>query len=69
MIDEHEQRARQRAVANAIGTTRLEGLEIDAVTLADMQRYARGEIDVEDVLRHIRERLAAGDFYNPPAVS
>lgn len=62
MIDKRELAERREAVANAIATQRLEGLEVDAQTLADLDRVLRGELDLADVLRHLRERVAAGGF-------
>ncbi|MEX3614430.1 MAG: antitoxin VbhA family protein [Burkholderia gladioli] len=62
MIDERELAERKQAVANAIATQRLEGLEIDPQTLADLDRVVRGELKPADVLRHLHERVAAGDF-------
>jgi Antitoxin VbhA len=69
MIDKQEKMERHRAVANGIATVRLESLEVDAVTAADLYRYARGEIELDEVLRHVRERVAAGAFRDPVAES
>ena len=66
MIDEREKAKRHRAVANAIATVRLEGLCVDLVTTEDLDRHARGEIELDAVLRHLRERIAAGAFRDPP---
>jgi hypothetical protein len=66
MIDEKEMRERYEAVANGIATVRLESLDVDAVTVTDLYRYARGEIELDDVLCHLRERVAAGAFHDPP---
>lgn len=66
MIDETEKAARHRAVANAIASVQLEGLSVDAVTTDDLYRHARGEIELDEVLRHLRERVAAGAFRDPP---
>jgi hypothetical protein len=67
MIDEQEMRKRYAAVANGIASVRLEGLRVDAVTSEDLYRFARGEIEMDEVLRHLRERVAAGAFRDPPA--
>jgi hypothetical protein len=67
MIDEREKSARHAAVANAIATVRLEGQIVDPVTAEDLYRHARGEIELEDVLRHLRERVVAGAFRDPVA--
>jgi Antitoxin VbhA len=67
MIDEQEKSKRHLAVANALATVRLEGLSVDPVTTEDMYRHARGEIEWSEVLRHLRERVAAGAFHDPVA--
>lgn len=50
---------RLEAVADAVASQRLEGLEVEPATIADLERAARGEIDVDEVLRRIRERIAS----------
>jgi hypothetical protein len=65
MIDEQEKSERHLAVTNAIATVRLEGLDIDPVTVEDLHRHARGEMELDEVLRHLRERVAAGAFRDP----
>lgn len=67
MLEEREIAARRAAVANAVATQRLEGLEPDPATIADLERAARGEIEVSDVLARLRQRIAAGDFRAAPA--
>lgn len=49
------------AVAEAVASQRLEGLDVDAVTIGDLERAARGEIEVADVLDGIRERISRGE--------
>lgn len=66
MIDTQEQLYRQQAVSNAIATVRLEGLDVDETTVADLERFARGEIGTDEVLRHLRQRIAAGEFRDAP---
>lgn len=65
MIDEQEKMERHQAVANALATVRLEGLSVDPITTEDLYRHARGEIELDEVLRHLRERVAAGAFRDP----
>ena len=62
MVTSHEIEARRTAVANAIATQRLAGLEIDAQTLADMDRYAQGEINLPEALAQLRQRVAASEL-------
>ena len=54
--------ARRTAVANAIATQRLAGIEINAQTPADMDRYAQGEINLPEVLAQLRQRVAASEL-------
>jgi cytochrome P450 len=61
-MTDQEIRERREAVANAVATNRLEGLEPDPATIAELERVARGEIDVADVLRDLKARVAAGEF-------
>lgn len=49
-------------MANAVATQRLEGLEPETQTIADLERVVRGEIEVADVLRNLHRRIAAGEF-------
>ncbi|WP_159089402.1 hypothetical protein [Xanthomonas oryzae] len=41
-------------------TQRLEGLEPDPQTIAELERAAGGGIEIADVLARLRERVAAG---------
>lgn len=67
-LDALERLYRQQALANAIASVRLEGLDIDPTTLADMECYVRGEMTIDDVLRHLRQRVVAGEFRDPPEI-
>lgn len=58
---------RREAVANAVATNRLEGLEPDARTIAELEQVAAGKLDVAEVMRRARERIAAGEFRAVPA--
>ncbi|KAF1041468.1 hypothetical protein [Xylophilus sp.] len=62
MLEEREIEERRQAVANAITTQRLEGLEVDAQTCAELERVARGELEPADVIESVRRRIAAGEF-------
>lgn len=68
MIDEKEKAARHQAMANAIASVGMEGLSVDPITLEDLYRYARGEIELDEVLRHLHERVAAGAFRDRPVI-
>ena len=46
-----------RAVARAIAQQELEGLKVPEVTIADLRRAARGEIDTDEVIRNIYRRF------------
>ncbi|MDQ1758212.1 antitoxin VbhA family protein [Achromobacter pestifer] len=67
MIDCKEQRERERAIHIAVANQRLEGLEPDAITIAELGRVAKGELTVEEVLRNLRRRIDAGEFQQVPA--
>lgn len=53
---------RQDAVANALANQRLEGLEPDAKVVLDLQRFARGEGDLNEVLNNFKARIASGEL-------
>ncbi|PNV26416.1 antitoxin VbhA family protein [Xanthomonas citri] len=61
MLDAHEIEDRRRAVANAIASQRLEGLEVDAQTRAELDQVARGELEPADVIASIRRRLVSSN--------
>lgn len=66
-MTDREVTERREAVANAVATQRLEGLELDTLSLAELDRYARGEIEISDLLQFARKRVAAGEFRTVPA--
>jgi hypothetical protein len=53
---------RELALENAIASHRLEGLEPDARTVEDLQCVVRGEFNVEESLRRLRERIRLGQI-------
>ena len=55
-------KARQAAVANALANQRLEGLEPDAKVVLDLQRFAHGECEIDEVLNNFKERIASGEI-------
>lgn len=56
---------RRRAVLNAVASQRLEGLEPDPKTIAELVRVAEGTLSISDVIKTLRSRIAAGDFRTP----
>jgi len=48
--------ANQRALRQALGQQRLEGQEVSPETKAELERVAKGEMTIEDVLRNARAR-------------
>lgn len=56
MSNETEARDRE-ALAVAIGSLRLEGIEPDAASLADMERVVAGQLTTDDAIKKILERV------------
>lgn len=65
MLTSNDRKDRHRAVVNAVASQRLEGLEPDSRTIADLQRAADGTLSVLDVINTLRARVAAGEFRSP----
>lgn len=63
MPDKSHLRARQAAVTNALANQRLEGLEPDAKVVLDLQRFARGECEINVVLNNFKARIARGEVF------
>ena len=57
-----ERLQRSRAVANAIANQHLEGLEPDAQVIAELELYAQGKCELEDVLNDYKSRVARRDI-------
>lgn len=55
--------ARRQAVSNAIASQRLEGLEPEGMAVEDLQRFARGECEIGDVLSNFKARIARGEVF------
>jgi Antitoxin VbhA len=62
-----EQKIRQnlRAVENAIAQQRLEGLEVPPDVIEEIQRAARGEIEIEAGIRNTIRKFAHGKVRRP----
>jgi hypothetical protein len=50
---------RRLAVESAIGTLRIENLELDAIPNRILEQYAQGEISLDEMSRLIHEYTAA----------
>lgn len=57
----------QRGLDNAVANQRLEGLEPDAKTVAELERVVTGELTIAEVLQSVRARISAGEFRQVPA--
>lgn len=57
----------QRGLDNAVANQRLEGLEPDAKTVAELGRVVTGELTIAEVLQSVRARISAGEFRQVPA--
>lgn len=58
-----------RVVENAIAQQRLEGLEPSGALVADLERVARGEISVHDVIENINKRFTHAEVRKPRSLS
>jgi hypothetical protein len=61
-VTEQELAKRNLALENAIASQRLEGLEPDGQTIADLKCVVRGEFGMQESLRRVKERVALGHF-------
>jgi len=59
MLPEDELAKRHATVANAIATQRLEGVALDPETIADLQSWARGEIELATARERALSRIEA----------
>ncbi|MDG9971594.1 antitoxin VbhA family protein [Achromobacter mucicolens] len=67
MTTAYDLKERRRAVVNAVASQRLEGLEPDSRTIAELDRVAEGTSSVSDLINTLRSRVAAGEFRTPPS--
>lgn len=67
MQDQATLRDLQRGLDNAVANQRLEGLEPDATTVAELRRVVMGELTIAEVLQSVRARISAGEFRQMPA--
>lgn len=61
MIDD-EKLIRLKALNNALASQSLEGLEVDAVTVTDLQAWVRGELTIDEIITRLHQRIEAGEF-------
>jgi hypothetical protein len=58
-ITEEEKLRRRQSNEDAIGTLAMEGLSLDASTLALMRRFEEGELDREELSAAVRSHVAS----------
>lgn len=58
MSSERELREKLFEVENALANQRIEGLEVDPATIADLMSYAHGELDLETARQKALQRIA-----------
>ena len=56
-LSEAERAERRQAVANAIASQRLEGLEPDAEVIRQLEAFAEGRLGIEAILEGFRSRI------------
>jgi hypothetical protein len=59
-IAESERAERQRRVEDAIHSNEMEGLHVNADTLADADEYVAGRIDSDELVARARARYGLG---------
>lgn len=59
-LSETERAERRQAVANAIASQRLEGLEPDAEVIRQLEAFAEGRLGIEAILGEVRGRIVDG---------
>lgn len=61
-MNEDEKLARLKALSNALASQSLEGLEVDAVVITDLQAWARGELTIDEIVTRLNQRIESGEF-------
>ena len=59
-LSQTERSERRQAVANAIASQRLEGLEVDAEVIRQLGAFAEGKLGIEAILGEFRGRIVDG---------
>ncbi len=63
MLTRREQSERRESMQNALASQRLEGLEPDAQTIADAERWTRGEVEIAEVIANFANRVKRGEVH------
>jgi hypothetical protein len=61
MISKREQEERKEIMENALASERLGGLDPDAKTIADSEKWTRGEIELCDIIEDFTARVKRGE--------
>ncbi|MCY1366491.1 Antitoxin VbhA [compost metagenome] len=61
-LSETERAERRQAVANAIASQRLEGLEPDAEVIRQLEAFVEGRLGIEAILEGFRGRIVGGQL-------
>tara|TARA_E500000318_G_scaffold108719_2_gene120149 strand:- start:1980 stop:2150 length:171 start_codon:yes stop_codon:yes gene_type:complete len=56
MVTKQQIADRKRSVASAIASQNLEGIAPDHETLADLERFAQGELEISAVLARLKKK-------------
>ncbi|RYE06023.1 MAG: antitoxin [Rickettsiaceae bacterium] len=62
LYTEDELKIRYQIVANVIASQRLSGIELDASTIEDLRRVARGELSTDEMRANILAKIKDGSF-------
>jgi hypothetical protein len=62
MITKREQEERKEIMENALASERLEGLEPDAKTIADSEKWTQGEMELCDIIDDLTARVKRGEI-------
>lgn len=61
-MTDDEKLIRLKALNNALASQSLEGLEVDAVAVIDLQAWVRGELTIDEIITRLHQRIEAGEF-------
>ncbi len=61
MITKREQTERVETMQNALASQRLEGLEPDAQTIAESEKWTLGEMEISEVIKNFTDRVNRGE--------